>query len=63
MNENLKPLEVITLIPQYANAIYSEGILYFSGAKSISTEARKTMLLTEINLIKEQLANLEQMIG
>jgi len=63
MNENHNLSEILPLIPQYANAIYSEGVLYFSGAKAIATESRKAILINDINLIKEQIANLEKLLG
>jgi hypothetical protein len=63
MNENHNPIEIIQILPKYVQALYNDGVLYFSGEATIATEARKATLLNDINLIKEQLANLEKIIG
>jgi len=63
MNENQNPVEIIQLLPKLVQALYSDGALYFSGEAIISTEARKTTVINDINLIKEQLANLEKILG
>jgi hypothetical protein len=63
MNENQNAVDIIQIIPKYVQALYSDGVLYFSGEATIATEARKANLLNDINLIKEQLANLEKIIG
>jgi len=63
MNENQNPVEIIQILPKYVQALYSDGVLYFSGEVTIATEARKATLLNDINLIKEQLANLEKILG
>lgn len=63
MNENQNPVEIIQLLPKYVQALYSDGVLYFSGEVTIATESRKATLLNDINLIKEQLANLEKILG
>jgi len=61
MSEN--PIDIIQLLPKYVQALYSDGVLYFSGELTIATEARKLTLQNDINLIKEQLANLEKILG
>lgn len=57
------PVEIIQILPKYVQALYSDGVLYFSGEVTIATESRKATLLNDINLIKEQLANLEKILG
>lgn len=64
MNElQQNPVEIIQILPKYVQALYSDGVLYFSGEVTIATESRKATLLNDINLIKEQLANLEKILG
>lgn len=63
MNENHNPIEIIQILPKYVQALYSDGVLYFSGEPTIATEVRKATLLNDINLIKEQIANLEKILG
>lgn len=63
MNENHNPIEIIQILPKYVQALYSDGALYFSGEQTIANESRKAMLLNDINLIKEQIATLEKIIG
>lgn len=63
MNENHNPIEIIQILPKYVQALYSDGVLYFSGEATIATEARKATLQNDINLIKEQLTKLEKTLG
>lgn len=63
MNENHNPVEIIQLLPKLVQALYSDGVLYFSGEVTIATDARKATLQNDINLIKEQIANLEKILG
>ena len=63
MNENHNPIEIIQILPKYVQALYSDGVLYFSGEATIATESRKATLLNDINLIKEQIAHLEKILG
>lgn len=63
MNENHNPVEIIQLLPKLVQALYSDGVLYFSGEATIATDARKATLQNDINLIKEQIANLEKILG
>lgn len=63
MNENQNPIEIIQLLPKYIQALYSDGALYFSGEQTIANDSRKAILLNDINLIKEQIANLEKILG
>lgn len=63
MNENQNPVEIIQVLPKLIQAMYSEGILYYSGEPKIATEARKALLLHEINQVKEQIAILEKILG
>jgi len=62
MNENHNPIEIIQLLPKLIQALYSDGVLFFSGEATIATESRKATLLNDINLIKEQIAHLEKII-
>ena len=59
---NHNPIEIIQILPKYVQALYSDGVLYFSGEATIATDARKATLLNDINLIKEQIANLEKIL-
>ena len=63
MNENHNPVEIIQLLPKLVQALYSDGVLYFSGEVTIATDARKATLQNDINLIKEQIAHLEKTLG
>jgi hypothetical protein len=63
MNENHNPIEIIQLLPKLVQALYSDGVLFFSGEATIATESRKSTLLNDINLIKEQIAHLEKILG
>lgn len=64
MNElQQNPVEIIQILPKYVQALYSDGVLYFSGEATIATESRKATLLNDINLIKEQIAALEKILG
>lgn len=63
MNENQNPVEIIQLLPKLIQALYSDGVLYFSGEATIATENRKMTLLNDINLVKEHIANLEKTLG
>jgi hypothetical protein len=63
MNENHNPIEIIQILPKYVQALYNDGVLYFSGEATIATDARKVTLQNDINLIKEQIAHLEKILG
>lgn len=63
MNENHNPVEIIQLLPKLVQALYSDGVLYFSGEVTIATDARKATLQNDINLIKEQISALEKTLG
>jgi len=63
MNENHNPIEIIQLLPKLVQALYSDGVLFYSGEATIATESRKATLQNDINLIKEQLAHLEKILG
>lgn len=63
MNKNHNPVEIIQLLPKLVQALYSDGVLYFSGEATIATDARKATLQNDINLIKEQIAHLEKTLG
>ena len=63
MNENQNPVEIIQLLPKLIQALYSDGVLYFSGEATIATDSRRATLHNDINLIKEQIAALEKILG
>jgi hypothetical protein len=63
MSENKNPIEIIQLLPKIVQALYSDGVLYYSGEALIADNMRKDILLRDINLIKEQLSNLEKILG
>lgn len=63
MNENKNPVEIIQLLPKLIQALYSDGVLYFSGEATIATDSRRATLQNDINLIKEQIAALEKILG
>jgi hypothetical protein len=56
----MNPIEIIRIIPKHAQALQSDGVLYFSGEESIATSSRKSILLHDINFIKEHLDILEK---
>lgn len=63
MNENQNPIEIIQILPKYVQALYSDGVLYFSGEPTIATQNRKATVLNDIAMIKEQIEALEKIIG
>lgn len=63
MNNTENPIEIIQILPKYVQALYSDGVLYFSGEPTIATEARKATLLNDIAIIKAQLEALERVVG
>lgn len=54
--------EILKLLPKYVQALYSDSVLYFSGEETIATPERKTLVLSNINAIREQLESLEKLI-
>ena len=64
MNEvQNNPIHIIQILPKYVQALYSDGVIYFSGETTIATENRKAALQNDINLIKEQITALEKILG
>ena len=63
MEKNISPVDIIQILPKYVQALYSDGVLYFSGEPTIATDARKATLINDINLIKEHIAALEKTLG
>ena len=63
MSNNTNPADILPLLPKLVQSLYSDGVLYFSGEVSIATEARKAILINDINLVKEQIAHLEKILG
>lgn len=55
--------ELITMLPKYIQALHSDWILYFSEEKEIATQERKNLVLHDIKLIKQNIADLEKIIG
>lgn len=62
MNEDYNPIEIIQIIPKIVQALYSDGVLYFSNEILISDNMRKEILLKDINLIKDQISKLEKIL-
>ena len=56
----MTPNELIATLPKYVQALYSDGILYWSGDKAIATGERKNLVLNDIKLIKDNIAALER---
>ena len=56
-------IQILQNLPKYVQALYSDGTLYFSEDKDIATTERKNLVLNDIKLIKENIANLEKLIG
>jgi len=59
----MNPIEIIQILPKHVQALYSDGVLYFSGEESIATLDRKSLLINDIKLIKEYLDSLEKILG
>jgi hypothetical protein len=59
----MNPIEIIQNLPKYVQALYSDGTLYFSGEKNIATKERKLMLMNDINLLKNMISSLEEMLS
>ena len=56
----MNPNELIATLPKYVQALYSDGVLYFSEEKNITTQERKNLVLNDIKLIKENITALEK---
>lgn len=63
MNENQNSIKIIQTLPKLVEAVYIDGLLYFSGEVLLATEGRRSTLLNDINLVKEQIANLERTLS
>ena len=63
MNENFNAIELTRLLHKLTQALYNDGILYFSGEPKIATDARKITLQNDINLIKEHITYLEEILS
>jgi hypothetical protein len=63
MHENQNPIEIIQILPRYANALCYDGALYFSDEPTIATQSRRAILLNDIAMIKEQIEALEKIMG
>ena len=59
----MSPIEIIQILPKYVQALYSDGILYWSGEETIATPERKSLLINDIKLIKAQIEALEKIVG
>jgi len=55
-------IEIIQILPKYIQALHTDGLLYFSGEKTIATANRKAIVLNDIELIKTQLDILEKTV-
>lgn len=60
MRYKMTPNELIATLPKYVQALYSDATLYWSGDKAIATEGRKSLVLNDIKLIKDNIAALER---
>lgn len=56
----MNPTEIIQNLPKYVQALYSDGILYWSGDTTISTPERKNLVISDIKLIKSSIESLEK---
>lgn len=56
----MNPIEIIQILPKHVQALYSDGVLYFSGEESIATADRKLLLINDMKLIKDHIENLEK---
>lgn len=56
------PAQTITLLYKYLQALHNDSLIFFLAEPTLTTEVRKIAVLTDIELIKEQLVNLEQLI-
>ena len=56
----MNPNEIIQNLPKYVQALYSDGILYWSGDKAIATNERKNLMISDIKLIKANIEALEK---
>jgi hypothetical protein len=45
---------------KYSQVLYSDGILYDSGQEEIATPERKSLILSDLKLIKEGVAYIEK---
>jgi hypothetical protein len=56
----MNPVEIIQKLPEYMQAVYSDGILCLSNNNALNNIERKKMLLENIASVKAQLEVLEQ---
>jgi len=56
----MNPTEIIQKLPKYVQALYSDGTLYWSGDETIATLERKNLIISDIKLIKANIAALEK---
>ena len=56
MRLKMNLIEIIQILPKHVQALYSDGVLYFSGEESIATSERKDMLVNDIRIIEELLS-------
>jgi hypothetical protein len=59
----MKPLEIIQLLPKYVQILHGDASFYFSNDNAIATVERKRLILSDIELIRTQLAKLEEMLS
>jgi len=64
-NQNNEISGIIHIIPKYTQTLCSETFVYFSNFQetTIATESRKALLIENINLIKDKLVTLEEIIN
>lgn len=59
----MNPIEIIQILPKYAQALYSDSVLYFSGEETIASPERKALVISNIKLIQDKLTSLEMMLS
>ena len=55
----MTPINAIQTLSKYMQALFSDGILYFSNEEMLVTEDRKNILFNDIKVIKECIQILE----
>ena len=56
------PAQTIALLYKYLQALHNDTLVFFLAEPTLTTEVRKIAVLTDIELIKEQLVLLEKLI-
>ena len=59
----MKENEAVQNLPKYAQALYSDSALYWSGENTIATSERKNIIMQDIQLLKDSIAVIEKALG